>query len=83
MLEIICIVTEDAKHEIITCIPEVVDDAEHNMVARELRSVCLYCLEHTLIKVFSLAFVPHCSNLSLCPLQTPVAQWRPTTHGVP
>ncbi len=83
MLEIICIVTEDAKHEIITCIPEVVDDAEHNMVARELRSVCVYCLEHTLIKVFSLAFAPNCSKLSLRLLQTRMAHWRPPTQGVP
>ena len=39
MLEIICIVSQDAQREIITCIPEVVDDAEHNVIAFDLKYV--------------------------------------------
>ena len=37
MLEIVCVVSLDTQREIITCIPEVVDDAEHNNVAVELK----------------------------------------------
>ena len=39
MLEIICIVSQDAQREIITCIPEVVDDSEHNVIAFDLKYV--------------------------------------------
>ena len=37
MLEIVGITSLDIQREIITCIPEVLDDAEHSEVARELR----------------------------------------------
>lgn len=37
MLEVICVVSLEAQREIISCIPDVVDDAEHNNVAQELR----------------------------------------------
>ena len=39
MLEIICIVSQDAQREIITCIPEVVDDSEHNVIAYDMKYV--------------------------------------------
>ena len=42
MLEIICIVSQDAQREIITCIPEVVDDSEHNVIAFDLKYVFTY-----------------------------------------
>ena len=41
MLEILCIVSLETQREVITCIPEVVDDAHHNMVAKELRDLLL------------------------------------------
>ena len=37
MLEMVGITTLDIQREIITCIPEVVDDSEHAQVATELR----------------------------------------------
>lgn len=37
MLEIVGITSVEIQREIITCIPEVLDDAEHTEVARELR----------------------------------------------
>ena len=43
MLEITCIVCQDAQREIITCIPEVVDDSEHIVIAFDLKYVFTYC----------------------------------------
>lgn len=37
MLEMITIVSEDIQREIITCLPEVVEDSEHSHVATSLR----------------------------------------------
>ena len=37
MMEMVGITTLDIQREIITCIPEVVDDSEHAQVATELR----------------------------------------------
>ena len=37
MLEIFSITSLEVQREIITCIPEVLDDSEHTGVARELR----------------------------------------------
>jgi len=37
MLEMVSITSLDIQREIITCIPEVLDDSEHTEVARKLR----------------------------------------------
>ena len=37
MLEIVGITSVEIQREIITCVPEVLDDAEHTEIARELR----------------------------------------------
>ena len=37
MLEMVSITSLEVQREIITCIPEVLDDSEHTGVARELR----------------------------------------------
>ena len=37
MLEMITIVSEDIQREIITCLPDVVEDSEHSHVATSLR----------------------------------------------
>ena len=58
MLEIICIVSQDAQREIITCIPEVVDDSEHNVIAFDLKYVFTYhrkgCSQWAKTKIFFL-----------------------------
>ncbi|XP_048586773.1 Fanconi anemia group D2 protein isoform X2 [Nematostella vectensis] len=41
MLDMVTITSCDVQHEIITCLPEVVDDAEHIEVARQLRELLL------------------------------------------
>ena len=43
MLEMVSITSLEVQREIITCIPEVVDDAEHMGIAQELRLVCANC----------------------------------------
>ena len=59
MLEIICIVSQDAQREIITCIPEVVDDSEHNVIAFDLKYAFTYyrksCSQSAKAKNFSSA----------------------------
>ena len=39
MLEIVEVVRLEIQREMITCLPEVVDDAEHNVVAHDLQYV--------------------------------------------
>ncbi|XP_031562635.1 Fanconi anemia group D2 protein-like [Actinia tenebrosa] len=41
MLEMVSITSPDVQHEIITCLPEVVDDTEHTGVALQLRELLL------------------------------------------
>lgn len=41
MLEMITIVSEDIQREIITCLPEVVEDSEHSHVATSLRDLLM------------------------------------------
>lgn len=47
MLEMVGITSLEVQREIITCIPEVLDDSEHTVVARELRYKEHYSLSHT------------------------------------
>ena len=47
MLEILCVVPLETQREVIACIPEVVDDAEHNDVAKELRFDFFESKNHT------------------------------------
>ena len=54
MLEIICIVSQDAQREIITCIPEVVDDTEHNAIANDLKCVKMTPVRQTLTDLSSI-----------------------------
>ena len=47
MLEMVSITSLEVQREIITCIPEVLDDSEHTGVARELRYKEHYSLSHS------------------------------------
>lgn len=47
MLEMVSITSLEVQREIITCIPEVLDDSEHTEVARELRY--MYIIARTMV----------------------------------
>ena len=47
MLEMVSITSLEVQREIITCIPEVLDDSEHTGVARELRCKKHYSLSNS------------------------------------
>ena len=47
MLEMVGITSLEVQREIITCIPEVLDDSEHTGVARELRCKKHYSLSNS------------------------------------
>jgi len=61
MLEMVSITSLDIQREIITCIPEVLDDSEHTEVARKLSE--LLCQNTGL----TVSILDALSNLSLRP----------------
>ena len=52
MLEMVGITSLAIQREIISCIPEVLDDSEHTQVARELRYMCNHCVNQTVLPKF-------------------------------